>query len=41
MSDNPKEQKALGRGVANFDKDIWNIHCKKIVKDGNLAKVRD
>jgi len=31
----------MGRGVANFDEEIWKNNCKRIVKEGNLAKVRD
>ncbi len=36
----PKEQKALGRQVHNFDVDVWNENCKRIVREGNIAKVR-
>ena len=36
----PKEQKALGRQVGNFDVEVWNSNCKRIVKKGNMAKVR-
>lgn len=35
---NPKEQKALGRKVANFDADTWNAAAKDIVFVGNYAK---
>lgn len=35
---NPKEQKALGRLVKNFNKEIWESKCKDIVYDGNYAK---
>ena len=38
-SADPKEQKALGRKVSNFDQDKWTEECRKIVKAGNLAKV--
>lgn len=38
-SHDPREQKALGRNVRNFDDKVWNQHCKGIVKKGNLAKV--
>ena len=38
-SADPKEHKALGRKVSNFDQDKWNEECRKIVKAGNLAKV--
>lgn len=38
-SDDPKEHKALGRQVSNFDQVKWDEECRKIVKAGNLAKV--
>lgn len=34
----PKEMKAYGRAVKNFDKDHWDSRCYEIVKRGNLAK---
>lgn len=34
----PRDQKRLGRGVMNFDKDVWEQECGKIVYDGNYAK---
>ena len=34
----PREQKALGRTVRNFDDTIWKEKCD-IVKRGNQAKV--
>ncbi|MCR8842898.1 NADAR family protein [Paenibacillus sp. SC116] len=34
----PKEMKAYGRAVRNFDKDIWDRNCYDIVKRGNYAK---
>ena len=37
-SDNPKEQKALGRKVKDFDPDEWNRVAKKFVFIGNYAK---
>lgn len=37
-TDNPSEQKILGRSVKNFDKDIWEKHAKDIVTKGNIAK---
>lgn len=40
QSANPKEQKALGRKVKNFDIDIWNENARKIVYRNNLAKFR-
>jgi hypothetical protein len=38
VTDYPKEQKALGRKVKNFDADKWNAECKQIVYDANYAK---
>ena len=35
---NPKEQKALGRLVKNFDNKIWQEQCREIVYKGNYAK---
>lgn len=35
---NPRDQKALGRKVQGFDKDIWNSVCRGIVYNGNLAR---
>lgn len=35
---NPREQKALGRKVRGFDKDKWEAHCKEYVYEGNYAK---
>src|SRR5690348_686116 len=34
----PKEQKALGRRVAGFDRLRWDQACREIVYLGNLAK---
>jgi ribA/ribD-fused uncharacterized protein len=34
----PREQKALGRRVRNFDEARWNSVCREIVYAGNLAK---
>ena len=34
----PREQKALGRRVTNFDEKKWRGVCKDIVYRGNLAK---
>lgn len=34
----PKEMKAYGRAVRDFDKDAWDAACYEIVKNGNLAK---
>ena len=33
-SDNPKDQKALGRQVKGFEPDVWNAQAKQIVYDG-------
>ena len=38
-SSEPREQKALGRQVRNFDQVIWKEKCREIVKRGNKAKV--
>jgi len=35
---NPRDQKAWGRKVANFDETAWNDVCRGIVYRGNLAK---
>ncbi len=35
---NPREQKALGRKVANFDANKWNNKAKEIVERGNYCK---
>ena len=35
----PRDQKALGRKVHNFDEEVWTANCKEIVKTGNMAKV--
>ncbi|WP_068621258.1 NADAR family protein [Paenibacillus tuaregi] len=34
----PKEMKAYGRAVRNFDKNIWDKECYGIVLRGSLAK---
>jgi len=34
----PKEIKAYGRAVQNFDQSIWDAKCFQIVKDANIAK---
>lgn len=34
----PREQKALGRKVKGFDKDLWEQNCKQYVYDANYAK---
>lgn len=35
---NPAWQKDCGKRVKNFDKEIWEKHCRKYVYDGNYAK---
>lgn len=37
-SNDPKQIKALGRQVANFDEALWKIHAKDFVLVGSLAK---
>ncbi|MDO4329009.1 MAG: NADAR family protein [Lachnospiraceae bacterium] len=34
----PKEMKAYGRAVKNFDKTTWDHACYELVKKGNVAK---
>ena len=34
----PRDHKALGKLVSNFDEDTWRAHCVGIVYKGNLAK---
>ena len=36
----PKEQKAFGRKVKNFDKEVWESHAREIVYVGNYHKFR-
>lgn len=38
LAHTPKQQKALGRKVKNFDEETWNAHREKIVEDGNWNK---
>lgn len=38
LTKKPRDQKALGRKVRNFDADTWNKHCKQIVYEANEAK---
>lgn len=38
LSDEPREQKELGRSVKNFDEKIWNKNKEKIVYNGNYLK---
>lgn len=35
---NPQKQKILGREVKNFNAELWNTYCRKIVFDANYAK---
>jgi ribA/ribD-fused uncharacterized protein len=37
-TESPREQKALGRRVRNFDGAVWDAHARDIVYDGNEAK---
>jgi len=37
-TNNPKEQKALGRKVRNFNSEIWEGICREYVYDANMAK---
>ena len=37
-SDSPREQKKIGRGVHNFDENMWNVACLPFVFRGNIAK---
>ena len=39
VTDDPREQKRIGRQVRSFDQDLWQKYCENIVFDGNLAKV--
>ena len=36
-SDDPREQKRLGRQVRHFDPELWQSECENIVLHGNLA----
>ena len=38
-ADNPRDQKAHGRKVSNFDEKKWKANCRDIIKQGNLAKI--
>ena len=38
LTTNPKEQKAIGRQVKNFNAKIWDDYAKTIVYEGNYAK---
>lgn len=37
-TNHPKDVKALGRQVSNFDKTVWEYNCDSIVIKGNLLK---
>ena len=37
-SDDPREQKRLGRQVRHFDHELWQTLCENIVLHGNLVK---
>ena len=37
-SDDPREQKRLGRQVRHFDPELWQFECENIVLHGNLVK---
>ena len=37
-TEEPKEQKALGRKVKGFDPAIWNLHCREIMVKGLYKK---
>ena len=37
-SNDPREQKRLGRRVRHFDHELWQSHCENIVLQGTLAK---
>lgn len=40
LSDSPKEQKAIGRTIKNFNIEIWNKYCLSVVYKGTLEKFR-
>lgn len=37
-TDSPKQMKAYGRAVRNFQKKVWDARCYSLVLEGNLAK---
>ena len=37
-SNDPREEKRLGRRVRHFDHELWQSHCENIVLQGTLAK---
>lgn len=34
----PREAKALGRQVSNFDQEVWNVNCDGVVERANFLK---
>lgn len=38
LKKDPKDHKALGRKVKNFDSNVWDEKCKEIVYQGNYLK---
>ena len=36
----PKEMKAYGRAVRDFDQKVWDAQCLEIVKNANMAKFK-
>ena len=38
-TDDPREQKRIGRQVRHFDQKLWQQQCENIVFHGNLAKL--
>lgn len=40
QTDNPKEHKALGRSVENWNPTLWNKHAEAICFQGNLLKFK-
>ncbi len=38
-STDPKTAKALGRTVKNFDGDLWKANARRLVTEGNIAKL--
>jgi ribA/ribD-fused uncharacterized protein len=37
-SDNPRDQKAFGRRVKNFNAEVWSVISREVVYQGNYAK---
>ena len=37
-TDDPREQKCIGRQVRHFDQELWQQQCENVVLQGNLAK---